>query len=110
MGETGGEPNVTLLQTQIKVAHAFGALAASNSDTGPTTIFGGRRTRKTEAGAAASGSPATMSAAAVGTAGGNQPHNNLPPYLVSNYVIAMVGIYRHVLSRWKICAIEPRPG
>jgi microcystin-dependent protein len=95
MGETGGEPNVTLLQTQMPShTHSAQAGAASNADApGPTTIFGDGGRGKPEAYAAASGSPATMSAAAVGTAGGNQPHNNLPPYLVSNFVIAMVGIF-----------------
>lgn len=95
MGETGGEPSVTVLQTQMPShTHSAQAGAASNSDTpGPTTIFGDGGRGKPEAYAAASGSPATMSAGAVGTAGGNQPHNNLPPYLVSNFVIAMVGVF-----------------
>ena len=95
MGETGGEPSVTVLQTQMPShTHSAQAGAASNADTpGPTTIFGDGGRGKPEAYAAASGSPATMSAGAVGTAGGNQPHNNLPPYLVSNFVIAMVGVF-----------------
>ncbi|NLT51935.1 MAG: phage tail protein [Ignavibacteria bacterium] len=28
-----------------------------------------------------------------GTAGGNQPHNNMPPYIVINYIICVEGIY-----------------
>jgi microcystin-dependent protein len=95
MGETGGEPTVTLLQSEMPShTHSAQAGTASNSDApGSTTIFGDGGRGKPEAYGPASGSPATMSAAAVGTAGGNQPHNNLPPYLVSNFVIAMVGIF-----------------
>jgi microcystin-dependent protein len=32
-----------------------------------------------------------MSGSAIGNAGGNQPHNNMPPYLVLNFCIALVG-------------------
>jgi len=40
-----------------------------------------------------SGPNTTMSSATVSTAGGSQPHNNLPPYLVLSYVIALQGIF-----------------
>lgn len=39
------------------------------------------------------GTDATMSAAALANAGGSQPHNNLQPSLVLNFVIALVGIF-----------------
>ena len=35
----------------------------------------------------------TMSPAAIGNAGGSQPHNNEAPYLVLNFIIALVGIF-----------------
>ena len=35
----------------------------------------------------------TMNSNAIGTAGGNQPHNNLQPYLVLNYIIAVLGVF-----------------
>jgi microcystin-dependent protein len=34
-----------------------------------------------------------MNPAAVATTGGSQPHPNLPPYLVLNFAIALVGIF-----------------
>lgn len=34
-----------------------------------------------------------MNAQAVGNAGGNQPHSNLQPLLVMNYIIALQGIF-----------------
>jgi microcystin-dependent protein len=36
---------------------------------------------------------ATMNPAALGTAGASQPHQNCQPYLVLNFVIALVGIF-----------------
>lgn len=36
---------------------------------------------------------ASMSPAATSTAGGNQPHINMPPYLFLNFIIALVGIF-----------------
>jgi microcystin-dependent protein len=39
------------------------------------------------------GSTLTMNAAAFSATGGNQPHNNLPPYLTLTFIIALQGIY-----------------
>ena len=38
-------------------------------------------------------SDAAMNPAAVSTVGGSQPHTNMPPYLVLNFVIALQGIF-----------------
>lgn len=42
---------------------------------------------------ATSGPVAQMSPSALTASGGDQPHNNLPPYLVLTFVIAMQGIF-----------------
>jgi microcystin-dependent protein len=34
-----------------------------------------------------------MNPQAIGVAGGNQPHNNMPPYLGVSFCIALQGIY-----------------
>ena len=36
---------------------------------------------------------ATLASGAIGDAGGNQPHENRPPYLGLNYIIALEGIF-----------------
>jgi microcystin-dependent protein len=36
---------------------------------------------------------AQASAAAVGMSGGNQPHNNMMPFLTLNWIIALQGLY-----------------
>jgi microcystin-dependent protein len=34
-----------------------------------------------------------MDSAAVGVAGGSQPHDNMPPVLVISYIICLAGIF-----------------
>ena len=48
---------------------------------------------------ATSGATTPMSAAALVIAGGGQPHNNLPPYLAVNFIIALVGSSRPAADR-----------
>lgn len=96
MGETGGETAVTLLTTEIPShTHVAQNAAASTASTpGPTVIFGGGGRGKGPAYAPAS--PANtvhMSPGAVGLTGGSGPHNNLPPYLTVNFIIALQGIF-----------------
>jgi microcystin-dependent protein len=41
----------------------------------------------------ATGSNTTMASGAIGSAGGNRPHDNIPPYVGINFIIALVGLY-----------------
>jgi microcystin-dependent protein len=34
-----------------------------------------------------------MSPQTIGSTGGNQPHNNMPPYLCLTFIIALQGIF-----------------
>ena len=94
IGETGGETAVTLLTTQMPShTHVAQNAAASTAGTpGPTVIFGGGGRGKEPAYAPAA-APITMNAVAIGTTGGNAPHNNMPPYLAVNFIIALQGVY-----------------
>ena len=94
VGEMGGEPSVTLLTPQMPAhTHAAANAAASTADAPTNAVFGGGGRGKEPAFAPATGSTTLMNGAAVGTAGGNQPHNNMPPYLVLNFIIALQGVY-----------------
>ncbi|MGD0084174.1 MAG: tail fiber protein [Acidimicrobiales bacterium] len=93
IGDSDGETSVTLLGSQMP-SHghaAFGLAGAGNqsSPAGNTWAELGRATDLYAGGAAA----ATMSPLATSVAGGNQPHNNLPPYLVVTFIIALQGIF-----------------
>jgi microcystin-dependent protein len=93
LGETAGEAAVTLLLTQMPAhAHTVNCATTSNAASPANAVFGGAGRGKPPAYAPGPAAVA-MSASAVATAGGGQPHNNLSPYLVLNFCIALQGIF-----------------
>ena len=95
LGETGGEFAVTLLQNQL-ASHNHGVACdtgggSQNTPAGNVWASDGGRGAPPLYAAAATN--VAMNAADVQMAGGNQPHNNMPPYLSVYFVIAMQGIY-----------------
>jgi microcystin-dependent protein len=92
IGQTGGEETVTLTVNQIP-AHTPTAYAAASSanSANPGGAYWAPRPRTLLFSAASNLAP--MSGAALGSAGDNQPHDNLKPYLTLNYVIWLRGIY-----------------
>jgi microcystin-dependent protein len=98
LGQTGGETNVILTQSQMP-AHTH-AMSVNSAGGDVNTPIGGLISKAhmgktpTNMYAAAAGTrPPAMSPQAIVSTGGNQPHNNMPPYLVLNFVIALQGIY-----------------
>jgi microcystin-dependent protein len=97
IGEMGGTETVTLLTSQL-TAHTHGgnvwvgrggtASAAPTVNGALTASQGGN-----EYDTAVPGSPAVMDPSSVSVVGGSQPHNNLMPYLVINWCIALQGIF-----------------
>ncbi|MDR3775212.1 MAG: tail fiber protein [Terracidiphilus sp.] len=95
IGETGGSATVTLLQTEIPShSHVVNCAATEGTPSPAGAIFGGGGRGKQPAYAAPPPTGAVnMSASAVAAAGGNQPHDNMPPFVALNFCIAMQGIY-----------------
>lgn len=91
LGETGGEAaHVLTLAEMPPHNHALIATTAAGSQSTPV---GNVPAGSVKPAYASAGPDTTMSPAAVTTAGGSQPHENLPPYLVLNFIIALQGIF-----------------
>ena len=96
LGETGGSETVTLLESEIPAhTHTLRARRCSTSadtnvvsppasfalSTGGDAVPGERRTAR------------LLAAEALAPAGGDQPHNNLQPYLTFYFCIALQGVF-----------------
>ena len=96
LGENLGQAAVTLTPSEMPShVHApMGVDAAGTTDSPANATWARPHTGRAEDPVyATSGSTQPMAPSALGSAGGDQPHNNLPPYLVINFIIALEGIY-----------------
>ncbi|HEV3351663.1 MAG TPA: tail fiber protein [Acidimicrobiales bacterium] len=97
LGETAGVPAVTLLVSEIaQHSHAVTAVDGAGSTTGVVNATWAKATegRRAENLYSAPGtSPPSMNFSALSVTGGNLPHNNMPPYLTLNFIIALQGVY-----------------
>jgi microcystin-dependent protein len=92
LGETGGSQTVTLLESEIPShRHPVRASAADGNTGTPTGSWVAQ-------GVGVSMYTTTFNATslngnAVAPAGGDQPHNNMQPYLTLNFCIALQGVF-----------------
>jgi microcystin-dependent protein len=92
LGETGGSETVTLLESEIP-GHAH-SLLASYSDGLSTKPAGQLFAQGTGVQIWGTNQPnAQLNQNAITPAGGDQPHNNMQPYLTLNFCIALQGVY-----------------
>ena len=92
LGQAGGTPNVTLLEAEMPThTHTWKASqqdATSQTPGGEMTAVGlGVQIYN------ALSSPVQMAPQTISIAGGSLPHNNMMPYLVVNFCIAMQGVF-----------------
>jgi microcystin-dependent protein len=94
VGISGGEAAHTLTASELP-AHSHTLLASATPSHGADPT--GRVLGATEGGGinvcAAADGTATLNPAAISSTGGSQPHNNMQPYAVSSFIIALQGIY-----------------
>jgi microcystin-dependent protein len=92
-GQTGGSETVTLGLAEIP-AHTH-VVKAESIEPGDVSIpSGSAALAPSDGGTLYQNTPSTQLAPqAVALTGGDQPHNNLMPYLVLNYCIALQGIF-----------------
>ncbi|MDQ3817863.1 MAG: tail fiber protein [Acidobacteriota bacterium] len=92
IGQTGGVELVTLTANQIPVHnHAFLVNSSIGTDTNPTSKFlGAPVTGK----AYIAGTPDKFMATTIlNVVGGNQPHENMQPFLTISFIISLFGIF-----------------
>lgn len=94
MGEVSGSETVTLISSQMPThTHTVRALSTNGNLKSPAgnipANVQGTSTNIYSAAAADTNMKTTM----IGTAGGNQPHENMQPFLVINFCIATEGIF-----------------
>jgi microcystin-dependent protein len=91
VGQAAGELAHTLTINEMP-AHVHPAVAQSAASI-PGVSPAGAIWATAGSAAFASAPNVTMNPAAVANTGGSQPHENQAPYLVLNYIIALVGIF-----------------
>ena len=90
LGQTGGEAAVTVLNSQTP-PHSH-TVAVSTGEAERANPQGGYPAVPADA-AYINGAVGTSSPAVVAPQGGDQPHNNLQPYLALTFIIALQGVF-----------------
>ena len=94
IGETGGSETVTLLESEIPShSHALMASKQPGEDRRPAGEIARPVRRRFALSDDDERACRPMSAKALAPAGGDQPHNNMMPYLTLNFCIALQGVY-----------------
>jgi microcystin-dependent protein len=91
LGELGGETTHTLNISELP-AHTHvptGSSAGATISTPSGNLWSAQQTKPFTTAA----SNNSMKPACITTTGGNQPHENMSPYLVLNFIIALQGIF-----------------
>lgn len=93
VGEVGGAASVSLLTSEMPAHnHALRAAPTPAAPNPPTSSAALARSNGTGV-YTESAALTPMSPVAIGITGGNQPHNNLQPYLTLNFCIALAGVF-----------------
>jgi len=91
LAQKAGTETVTLTLPQLPAhTHAVQAQSTGGTTNNPAnTVWAGSTVSQYSTNATNS----TMNPAAIGIAGGNQPHDNMMPYLPVSFIICLYGLY-----------------
>jgi microcystin-dependent protein len=92
LGQQGGEEAHTLTIAELPVhTHLFNASNSAGNEVTPEGNVPARDANSEKGYGPVSNT--TMDPAAIGSAGGGQPHENRMPYMALHYIIALTGIF-----------------
>jgi microcystin-dependent protein len=93
LAQNGGTPTVTLTTQQIPAhPHAYIASTTAGNANSPQNTFAANGTTNVSP-YYDSSAKTPMGANSIGNSGGNQPHDNMQPYLCIDFIISLFGIY-----------------
>lgn len=92
-GQASGSETVTLISTEMPMHNHLVMTNANSTVATPANGYLGGQARGGATNYAATSDGSTLAPQAVGLAGGNQPHNNMQPYLCCTFIIALVGVF-----------------
>jgi microcystin-dependent protein len=92
LGESGGSETVTLLASEIP-SHTHNVNASQSDGIDPSPAEQLLATGIGVGAYATPGATTTLSSSSLPPVGGDQPHNNLQPYLTFNFCIALQGVF-----------------
>lgn len=94
LGQAAGAESVTLTVSQIPAhSHVPLCLSAAGNQDSPSGAIWADATGTTVYSNAAPSASETLASAAIGSAGGSQPHDNMIPFLVVNFIISLFGVF-----------------
>ena len=94
LGQKAGVENVTLTAGQLPThSHVAMGSATGAGTSNPSNATWGNSGIVNESFGAGSSANSSMNAGSTSMTGSSQPHNNLLPYLVVSFIIALQGVY-----------------
>jgi len=91
LGQLSGSETVTLVTSQLPAhTHTLNGNSSSGNQSSPANMVWAKSTLdefSTEA------PTHSMAASSILPVGGSQPHDNMPPFTVLNFIIALYGVY-----------------